>query len=57
MTSAASFRSRLTTSSMIASAISLISSSPFGGGPEDALVGSEGGQNTATLLLQIANEV
>jgi hypothetical protein len=42
---------------MIASAIFLISSSPFGGGPEDALVGSEGGQDTATLLLQIANEV
>ena len=41
---------------MIASAIFLISS-PFGGGPEDALVGSEGGQDTATLLLQIANEV
>ena len=42
---------------MIASAIFLISLSSFGGGPGDALVGSEGGQDTATLLLQIANEV
>ena len=42
-TSAASFRSRLTTSSIISSAIFLISSSPFGWGSEGALVGSEAG--------------
>jgi hypothetical protein len=42
---------------MIASAIFLISSSSFGEGPGDALVGSEEGQDMTTLLLQVANEV
>ena len=56
-TSAASFRSRSTTWSMISSAIFLISSSSLGWGPEDASVGSEGGQDTTTLLLLIASEV
>ena len=48
-TSAASFRSRLTTSSIISSAIYLISSSPFGWGPEGALVGSEAGHDYITI--------
>jgi hypothetical protein len=42
---------------MMASAICLISSSPFGGGPADASAGSEGGEDTAILLLQTTNKV
>jgi hypothetical protein len=42
---------------MIASAIFLISSSPFGWVPGDVSAGSKGGENTALLLLQIANKV
>jgi hypothetical protein len=42
---------------MMASAIFLISSSPFGWGPGDASAGSEGGEDTAILLLQTASKV
>jgi hypothetical protein len=43
--------------SIMASAIFLISSSPFGWGPGDASAGSEGREDTAILLLQIVNTV
>jgi hypothetical protein len=40
----------------MASAIFLISSSPFAWGPADGSVGSEGGEDTAILLLQTVNK-
>jgi hypothetical protein len=43
--------------SMMASAIFLISSSPFEWGPGDASAGSEGGEDMAILLLQTVNKV
>jgi hypothetical protein len=55
--SAASFSSWSTTLFMMASAIFLISSSPFRWGPGDASVGSEGGEDTAISPLQTANKV
>jgi hypothetical protein len=43
--------------SIMASAIFLISSPPFGWGPGDASAGSEGREDTTILLLQTANKV
>jgi hypothetical protein len=43
--------------SIMASAIFLISSSPFGWGPRDASAASEGRKDTAILLLQTENGV
>jgi hypothetical protein len=40
---------------MMASAIFLISSSPFAWGSTDGSAGSEGGEDTAILLLQTVN--
>jgi hypothetical protein len=42
---------------MMASAIFLISSSPFAWGPADGSAGSEGGEDTAILLLQNRKQV
>jgi hypothetical protein len=41
----------------MASAIFLISSSPFGWGPGDASAGSERREDTTTLLLQTVDKV